>query len=159
MNHDPLCPVAWCCNDCYCECRLIRRVREDEASKYGSLRETQDAVNRARAAALRDAVEAVKALHSDRDGVDAGFRRAVAAIEALNGNSHEELRSRSDRAYDLGRLDGITIGTEATIRHAIAAVDSLPSANYLPHPGYTDDQPVLWREQVVAAIEALGGER
>ena len=47
------------------------------------------------------------------------------------------------------------IGYAAALRNAVEAVNGLPSANYMPHPGYTDDQPALWRDQVVAAIEAL----
>lgn len=30
MTHDPLCPIAECCDDCYCQCNLIAKVREDE---------------------------------------------------------------------------------------------------------------------------------
>lgn len=81
MSHDPLCPTPLCdfgqpdaeCQDPYecwhhCQCDLIARVREDE-----------------RAAALRDAVEAINAT-ADKFSVKPGapiMREFAAAIEAL----------------------------------------------------------------------------
>ena len=95
--HDPLCPhVAppWTAEQCEM-CNFAARVREDEEtlvwqSAESMVREAQDAVvsiaaanqQFGYAAALRDAVEAVKALHVDcylccKD-------KAIAAIEALD---------------------------------------------------------------------------
>ena len=112
MSHDPLCPCAvsrhpGClasanCPDCQCD--LIARVREDERA-HGSFERSYNegyyngrkderkatlrslpafyAYNKGRSAALRDAVEAVKAL--PLLGTYNLTADAVAAIEALGG--------------------------------------------------------------------------
>ena len=85
MTHDPLCPLRPPMNPCD-TCALIARVREDEASKnigtvsLGELAKAQEhTYNAGYAAALRDAVEAVKASHRVRDCEYC----CAAAIEAL----------------------------------------------------------------------------
>jgi len=115
MTHDPLCPLSR--DDCWnaeppsvCCCTLIARVREDERGKPSEwitprlhterMRENYDI---GYAAALRDAVEAVKALDLQShyrmtceppDPVDWSKHRScdawaeiVAAIKALGGES------------------------------------------------------------------------
>ena len=102
-GHDPLCPalegeglfVAYAGPvggsdhiDCL-TCAVIARVREDERGKAYGWPEYQSQRDKdMRATALRDAVEAVKALRSgawgqDIDGVQIDMADAVAAIEAL----------------------------------------------------------------------------
>ena len=108
MNHDPMCPYEKWQDDCQCD--LIARVREDERGKRDAdgpwfrsvVHECCVRVQDERAAALRDAVEAVKAaLPIDIDpgvpgfdpterkayqiGARYGVAKAVAAIEALGG--------------------------------------------------------------------------
>ena len=118
MNHDPLC--SWNPkNDAteldFCDCDLIARVREDERSNYWECERCglqmhrshmidngpdykgdpkyvcPECDNTIRAAALRDAAEAVKALPWHRPWGDDDpwkyLRRddAVAAIEGLGG--------------------------------------------------------------------------
>ena len=87
MSHDPLCPHAVHPDD-GCYCRLIARVRADVLANEPSC---VCKFGRGYAAALRDAVEAVKALPWHRPWGDDDtwkyLRRddAVAAIEALDG--------------------------------------------------------------------------
>lgn len=90
MTHDPMCsfqvPTSYCK-----ECELIARVREDEQTHIYSSEAMEEvirlAASKAYDAALRDAVEAVKALDTWSDGssVFAWQNEAVAAIEALGG--------------------------------------------------------------------------
>lgn len=103
MTHDPMCPQAttmngpWFAGGCGL-CRLIAQVREDCTRKHGS--SLLDTYAKGYATALRDAVEAVKALPTSNytysgnppfgDGPpQIGARmvkaNAVAAIEALGG--------------------------------------------------------------------------
>lgn len=103
MSHDPLCP--WDAegdpDECYqieglerpmTICQLIARVREDKQDKnigtvsLGELAKAQEhTYNAGYAAALRDAVEAVKALPwSHNNWMSVGERaQAIAAIEGL----------------------------------------------------------------------------
>ena len=103
MTHDPLCPnipehwdteqsILW---HAKCECDLISLVREDERAKREAdgpwfrsvVHECCERVQTERAAALRDAVEAVKAhIRSDLTTQEMFCGRKsdlVAAIEAL----------------------------------------------------------------------------
>lgn len=115
-SHDPLCPcppipehrliqvraAGIKFDDCCCD--LIARVREDERSWDGAIRIARAAAQEGYAAALRDAVEAVKACDDLQPswwksmffggrrarawcqyGWDWHKRDAVAAIEALGG--------------------------------------------------------------------------
>lgn len=95
MNHDPLCPYGKPCTGLlcvgygslphahnYCECDLIARVREDEATRAHRI---SDAYR----TALRDAVDAIEAVDPPSEAYDdwhpKGKRLALAAIEALGG--------------------------------------------------------------------------
>ena len=96
MNgHDPLCPVApgqMLVGVRICECDLIARVREDER---GYAKQTSTAImaydegrRDGYAAALRDAVEAVKGCPCPQGYAThkcSCWSDAVAAIEALGG--------------------------------------------------------------------------
>lgn len=98
-EHDPMCPTHATAEECLsahfpftahggepicptpCQCDLIARVRADCTRKHGS--SLLDTYANGYARALRDAVEAVKAL----DGYFDWQRwQTVAAIEALNEN-------------------------------------------------------------------------
>ena len=86
MTHDPLCQMP-----ARCQCDLIARVREDERGKWSPM--IRDSFIDGYAAALRDAVEAVKSLahevgpcfHNTSVGCTCVRGEAVAAIEALGG--------------------------------------------------------------------------
>ena len=92
MTHDPMCPMIWDPTPFDCGlCDLIARVREDER---GYAKQTSTAImaydegrRDGYAAAMRDAVEAVKAALTDDDGYvrQSELDDAVAAIEALGG--------------------------------------------------------------------------
>lgn len=98
MTHDPLCERPNGPNFAMCYCDVIARVREDEGNQnigtvsLGELAKAQeDTFNAGYATALRDAVEAIKALCDCPvlDGKHASFCSiqdvlpAVTAIEAL----------------------------------------------------------------------------
>lgn len=109
MSHDPLCTIEYnpLLNECR-TCELIDRVREDEhaiALADAKARESNGITwAQSRAAALRDAVEAVKAYvdethncvreygtgacltqNGDRCDITSALRVAVQKIEALGG--------------------------------------------------------------------------
>ena len=92
MTHDPLCPLfdkARYPFSAKCDCDLIARVREEERSYAKQTAAAVMAYGEGKrdgyAAALRDAVEAVKAL---RDYKAWGIlAKAVATIEALGGTA------------------------------------------------------------------------
>lgn len=111
MTHDPLCPMHpdyefehYCCGSCnpgavvpwepVCICTNLARVREDEAQGQSEalLKAQRVFLREGYAAALRDAVEAVRDRcieHDDSDGrpedlvFDTTPDRLIAAIEAL----------------------------------------------------------------------------
>ncbi len=161
MTHDPLCPWSDSLAGRECgrvtfhltACDLIARVREDE-----------------RAAALRDAVEAVKALPVwrpmpevqavvDADGV-------IDAIRALGGErwTHNPLcpMDWDPTPFDCGhclliarvREDMAAKYLIADREHYVAALRDAVEAVKL---SCSADIELVERTQVIAAIEALGG--
>ena len=99
MSHDPYCPLRehevdhmddyWCDESCTvdCQCDLIARVREDALTNTALINEIRnEQFSKGYAAALRDAVEAVKSLGSE-DIRLAELLEVIAEIEALGGES------------------------------------------------------------------------
>lgn len=104
MTHDPLCPMHpdyefehYCCGSCnpgavvpwepVCICTNLARVREDEAQGQSEalLKAQRVFLREGYAAALRDAVEAVKlSCSADIELVERS--EVIAAIEALGGD-------------------------------------------------------------------------
>lgn len=87
MNHDPMCPIASTEAEIYWRptcpyCAVIARVREDERARIYAL--SDRVKNSQYAAALRDAVQAVKlSCSADIELVERS--EVIAAIEALGG--------------------------------------------------------------------------
>lgn len=96
MTHDPMCsfqvPTSYCK-----ECDLIAKVREDERASATVAALTQDTAVKAYAAAVRDAVEAVKAYADERlvltkhpnrsEDITAALRVAADRVKSLGDES------------------------------------------------------------------------
>ena len=136
MTHNPACETVRCgcgnprCGECegMCNCDTVSRVHDPLCPVlYGKAHPLWKA-----AAPLSDLL------------CECDLIRRIRADE----------REIKPTGYEEG-ASSYSMGYAVALRDAVEAVNGLPSANYMPHPGYTDDQPALWREQVVAAIEAL----
>lgn len=93
-EHDLLCPLQALLEKPYgiamssCQCDLIARVREEERRQYSNYSNARNTGRRdGYAAALRDAVDAVAALPYLNAGAWVKRKDAIAAIEALGGES------------------------------------------------------------------------
>ena len=129
MRHDPLCEANEYGETYDCDCRKIRRVREDERSK--AVWQRDRLWGEGYAAALRD----VFGFHPEWTVTGMCKPDCPACLRLT-----ELINERSE-------------GYKEALRDAVDAVKALP-----PVRTFSGD-PAVRHDEAVAAIEALGGER